>query len=196
MPGSDRLPAAFDKQLTELIERWKRQKKKERKESRAERGGVELCPCVLLPRFYMVDLYFSARMYWCCHMCVCTCLCFFMCSCVFAYQVAMLLKKRWSGDALCFCVFPSTYLLSLIIARQRNELGGIGLTSTKPGLTVLSTDIEWAANKILTETLGSPLRCLHFCVVQSELVSTCSNTWVLLIYSISCNLSAQRCRDY
>lgn len=34
MSGSDRLLVAFDKQLTELIERWKRQKKKKKKETK------------------------------------------------------------------------------------------------------------------------------------------------------------------
>lgn len=41
-------------------------KKYERKEGRVGRGGVELCPTVVLPGFYMMDLYLNARVRSCC----------------------------------------------------------------------------------------------------------------------------------
>lgn len=69
------------------------------------------------------------------HVCIGVVTCLHLCSCAFLLhapvclcQVAMLLKKGRSWDGMCFCVFLSTYLLSLIIhdVKQRNELDGLG----------------------------------------------------------------------
>lgn len=136
MPGSDRLLAAFDKQLTELIERWKRQKKKKRK--KVEWGGEELscvllCCCQdfiwwsLILMHVCVNVVTCTFVYQCAHAHVCVVGFFHMLLCVCMSSG----HAFWKGMELwwCFfCVFPSTYLLSLIIhdMRQRNELGGLG----------------------------------------------------------------------
>ncbi len=211
MPGSDRLLAAFDKQLTELIERWKRQKKKRKKESGAGRGGVEPCPTVSLPGFYMVDLYFNARV--CCHMqlcasaCACLCLCGCVWVCVFFLPAPVCLRVKWPCFLkkkkkrgmelgwcvfLCFSIYPTFCLSSFLI------WGSV---------------MSWAAlvaekgfNKTRAQILNGPqtTRChsdlaLSFkthAVVCLSVKCTCSNIsalWVLQTCSISCNLSAQFC---
>ncbi len=92
---------------------------------------------------------------------------FFSFSCAFVCQVATLLKRGWSWDDVCFCAFPSTFLLSLIIhdMRQRNELGGL---DHKDGLQQNQCfGNELTANNILLRT--SSLRLVHLFVVQFQL---------------------------
>lgn len=65
-----------------------------------------------------------------CHMLMSVQLCFFFLHAPVCLRVKWpcFLKKGWSWEGACFCVFPSTYLLSLVIhgMRQRNELAGLG----------------------------------------------------------------------
>lgn len=140
MPGSNSLLAAFDKQLTELIERWKSN------ESRMGRGRIELCSAVLLPGFYMVDLYPNASVYRCCHKNICSsCLCrmflwFLILLCLSVNRPGFW-SNGWSMDGVCF--FPM-YLHFVIILSGIMNLMALGAERS------FHRDVKWASNNMIS----------------------------------------------